>query len=304
MISPSTPLHRLSRKSRSLNGKTARWLTATLCLGALLGNTVVYLHAQPLPAALLLLNALAFASIWLARLRSNRAISLQPQELASRMLEVQENERHRLSRELHDDIGQMLTAARLQLDWLQRRLPAELEPQGKQLNATLEETLDKVRDLSAILNPRQLSSLGLEASLRSHLMNTLAGSTVHWSLQCHQPLHGIAEEMAVATFRITQEAVTNMLRHAGASNLLIRLQRLPEGLTLFIADDGHGFTPASDPARAGQRGIAGIGERVALLGGRWTLDSAPGQGTRINVVFPWSARHHARARTQGHTDKT
>lgn len=298
MISSSTPLHRTHRKSRSLSGKTAQWLTATLCIGAVLGNIAVYGHQQPLPAALLLLNVLTFASIWLARLRSKRAISLHPRELASRLLQVQESERHRLSRELHDDIGQMLTAARLQLGWLQRRLPDDLQAPGTQLDATLEETLDKIRDLSAILNPRQLSSLGLEASLRLHLINTLSGSPVHWSLDCHQSLHGIAEEMAVATFRITQEAVTNMLRHAGAGNLLVRLQRLPEGLALFIEDDGEGFIPASNPTQAGQRGIAGIGERVTLLGGRWTLDSAPGHGTRINVVLPWAPRSHARAHTQ------
>ncbi|MCZ7019423.1 hypothetical protein OH415_27275, partial [Salmonella enterica] len=85
----------------------------------------------------------------------------------------------------------------------------------------------KVRDVSAILNPRQLTSLGLEASLRAHLLKTLANTPVHWSLECQQRLTGIPEEMAVAAFRITQEAVTNMLRHAQARNLLVRLQRLP-----------------------------------------------------------------------------
>jgi signal transduction histidine kinase len=130
---------------------------------------------------------------------SRKSIKFQPQELADRLLEVQENERHRLSRELHDDIGQLLTAAKLQSEWLKSRLPSDLQEQCSTLCDTLEETLNKVRDVSAILNPR-LTSLGLEASLRAHLLKTLANTSVHWSLDCQQRLNGIPEEMAVAAF--------------------------------------------------------------------------------------------------------
>ncbi|MFJ4143678.1 sensor histidine kinase [Pseudomonas sp. NPDC089734] len=280
---------------RSLNTKNAQWLTNVLCVGAILGNTGLFFSSNVLPLSLLILNLITFLSIWLTQLRSDQLIQLQPQELAERMLEVQESERHRLSRELHDDIGQMLTAAKIQGDWLQRRLPAELQSHGTQLNAILEETLDKVRDLSGILNPRQLSSLGLEASLRAHLLSTLADSQIRWSLECQQRLTGIPEEMAVAAFRITQEAVTNMLRHSHAKNLLVRLQRLPAGLSLFIADDGTGFEPASNPAHEGQRGLAGMAERVELLNGTWALHSAPGKGTQIDISFPWTPRTHERA---------
>lgn len=247
--------------------------------------------------SLLLLNLAALASILHSQLRTDHSIKFQPQELADRMLEVQETERHRLSRELHDDIGQMLTAAKMQCEWLQRRLPEELCTYSIQLTNTLDETLEKVRDLSAILNPRQLASLGLEASLRAHLLRTLADSQVHWSLECHQRLAGIPEEMSIAAFRITQEAVTNMLRHAHAKNLLVRLQRLPEGLTLLVTDDGTGFDPAPNPGQQGQRGMAGMAERVALLGGTWSVHSEPGRGTQINVLFPWAPRAHERAHT-------
>jgi two-component system NarL family sensor kinase len=162
------------------------------------------------------------ACVWVQYRLSRKSIKFQPQELADRLLEVQENERHRLSRELHDDIGQLLTAAKLQSEWLKRRMPEELAgTMHGTLCDTLEETLAKVRDVSAILNPRQLTSLGLEASLRAHLLKTLTNSSVHWSLECQQRLTGIPEEMAVAAFRITQEAVTNILRHAQAKNLLV-----------------------------------------------------------------------------------
>ncbi|MDF2642479.1 MAG: signal transduction histidine kinase [Pseudomonas sp.] len=287
----STPSSRLGR----FDSRHAQWLTAVLCIVAAVANLALFLTGKSVFTPLLMFNMMTFVIVCAVQLHSRRLIQLQPRELAERLLHVQESERQRLSRELHDDIGQMLTAARMQNDWLLRRLPADLHPHGEQLGTVLEETLNKVRDLSAILNPRQLSSLGLEASLRAHLITTLADSPVRWSFECQQRVTGVPDEMAMAAFRITQEAVTNMLRHAQARNLLVRLQRLPAGLSLFISDDGIGFEPAIDPAGEGQRGIAGMTERVALLGGCWTLHSCPGQGTRIDVLLPWPARERERA---------
>jgi len=255
----------------------------------------VYAHEAPLPIFLLVLNLAALAAAGLQRWRSRKSIKFQPQELADRLLQVQENESHRLSRELHDDIGQLLTAAKLQSEWLKRRLPDDLQGQCAVLCNTLNETLAKVRDVSAILNPRQLASLGLEASLRAHLLKTLENTPVHWSLECQQRLTGIPEEMAVAAFRITQEAVPNMLRHAQARNLLVRLQRLPEGLSLLISDDGQGFSPAINPGLEGQRGMAGMSERIDQLGGSLSVSSQPGKGTRIDALFPWAPRALERA---------
>ncbi len=272
-----------------------KWVIVALCASAALGNTVLFIRSSDFPASLLTLNLITFASTCVYLWRTSRLIQLQPQELAQRMLHVQETERQRLSRELHDDIGQMLTGAQLQLAWLQRRLPAELNTHAGQLEATLAETLGKVRDLSAILNPRQLSSLGLEGGLRAHLVSALANSQTHWSLECKQRLNGIPEEMAVAAYRICQEAVTNMLRHAQAKNLLIRFERQPAGLSLLIADDGTGFEPAAQPRTEGN-GLAGMRERVMLLDGFWSLHSGPGLGTRIEVMFPWAPRSDERAR--------
>ncbi len=273
----------------------SRRLILALCLVSLLLNLLAYASAAPLPLTVLLLNLAMLVLLGLRQWRSRKSIKLQPQELADRLLQVQENERHRLSRELHDDIGQLLTAAKLQSEWLKRRLPQDLQGQCTTLCNTLDETLAKVRDVSAILNPRQLTSLGLEASLRAHLIKTLENTPIHWSLECQQRLTGIPEEMAVAAFRITQEAVTNVLRHAQAHNLLIRLQRLPEGLSLNISDDGQGFSPAIDPAQEGQRGMAGMFERIDQLGGTLSVSSQPGKGTRIDALFPWAPRALERA---------
>jgi signal transduction histidine kinase len=280
--------------------RVLRWL-ATLCLAATAINAAAFVLGVDLPLTLALFNGVAFLAIWYCISRPDRTIQFQPQELADHMLQVQETERHRLSRELHDDIGQMLTAAKLQSDWLQRRAPEDLHPHCIMLNSILDETLAKVRDVSAILNPRQLASLGLEASLRAHLLRTLADTPILWSLECQQRLAGVPEEMAVAAFRITQEAVTNMLRHAQAKNLLVRIQRRPEGLSLSVSDDGLGFSPANDPAREGQRGMAGMMERASLLGGHLTVESEPGRGTHIQALFPWAPRARERAEINKHS---
>lgn len=288
-------------KLRPMNSnKAVRW-AAVSCLATMACNTGAWLFAIGQPWQLALLNALAFVSLGYCMSRPDRTIEFQPQELADHMLQVQENERHRLSRELHDDIGQMLTAAKLQSDWLQRRAAPDLLPHCSMLNNILDETLAKVRDVSAILNPRQLTSLGLEASLRAHLLRTLVDTPILWSLECQQRLAGIPEEMAVAAFRITQEAVTNMLRHAQAKNLLVRIQRRPEGLALHICDDGNGFTPADNPGQQGQRGMAGMHERAILLGGQLTVESEAGQGTHIRALFPWAPRARERADIRKHS---
>ncbi|MCX2689203.1 histidine kinase [Pseudomonas sp. DCB_AW] len=274
-----------------------RWMTIVLCVASVVANLLLYMAGQAIPASLLLLQVAAMLGVGLHVGLGAGSIRLHPAELAKRMLMVQESERQHLGRELHDDIGQLLTAAKLQLQWLQRRMPDELHSHCDTLRTTLDNALSNVRDVCALLNPRQLASLGLEASLRAHLLRTLEKTDVHWSLVCNQRLGGIDEAVAMAVFRITQEAVTNMLRHAQARNLSIRLQRSPAGLALTIQDDGRGFVPARYPAEAGQRGLAGMQERVTALQGRLDITSQLGVGTQIEALFPWPPRTQERARS-------
>ncbi|MFZ0154274.1 sensor histidine kinase [Pseudomonas sp.] len=289
-------------KLRRPGAALLRGFTALLCLASISASLVLYLYALPMPVGVLILQLVAMLSIGWHLRHWARSIAMRPAELADRLLKVQESERQRLSRELHDDIGQLLTAAKLQADWLQRRVPDELQEHCRTLRRTLDDTLANVRDVSAILNPRQLASLGLEASLRAHLLRTLENTSVHWSLECRQRLGGIPEDMAIAAFRITQEAVTNMLRHASAHNLVVSIVRRSDGLALSISDDGQGFMPASNPADEGQRGMAGMLERTALLNGTLSISSQPGHGTRIDALFPWPARTLERAKTSNAHD--
>lgn len=270
---------------------------AVLCLASLVAGLVCYLSARPLPAGWLVVQALTLLAVLYLSRKPRDSLVMTPQELADRLLKVQESERQRLSRELHDDIGQLLTAAKLQAEWLRRRLPTDLEEPCDTLRSTLDDTLSNVRNLATSLAPRQLNSLGLEASLRAHLLRTLEHTEVRWSLECKSRLDGIPEDMAMAAFRITQEAVTNVLRHARAQNLIVRFQRQPEGLALSISDDGQGFLPSSHPGEEGQCGMAGMAERANLLNGSLTVHSEPGQGTRIDALFPWPPRARERAQS-------
>ncbi|WP_414707867.1 sensor histidine kinase [Pseudomonas sp. UBA6562] len=274
-----------------------RWSSGLSCGVPLVAQLWYWQQALPTPGEWLALHLLGLLMLLWQLREHGRSINLQPQELAQRMLKVQESERQHLSRELHDDIGQLLTAAKLQVEWLQRRVPGDLASHCNTVRSTLEQTLTNVRDLTTLLNPRQLSSLGLEASLRAHLMRTLQHSPVRWTLHCPQRLDGVPAPLSMAAFRITQEAVTNLLRHARAENLHVEVRRNQTGLLLRIEDDGAGFTPVPDPVHAGQRGLAGMHERALALQGSLALDSEPGRGTRIEAKLPWPTRTHPRARS-------
>src|SRR5450830_297675 len=129
--------------AKSASRSNARRLVLALCLCSLLLGLWAYARSAPLPLTVLLLNLATLVVLGLRHWNSRKSIKFQPQELADRLLQVQENERHRLSRDLHDDIGQLLTAAKLQSEWLKRRLPEDLQGQCTVLCNTLNETLPR-----------------------------------------------------------------------------------------------------------------------------------------------------------------
>jgi signal transduction histidine kinase len=213
--------------------------------------------------------------------------------LSRRLLEVQEEERGRLARDLHDDIGQALTALKIQLESLPRgESGAALRSRIEECVETTRHTIERVRQLSLSLRPSQLDDLGLAAALRSHLdrQARVAGIVPHFdALEAPAEL---AADTETACFRVAQEAINNVLRHAHARNLWLHLAMVGGQLALSVRDDGRGFDVESVRRRAGSAaslGLVGMEERVALVGGSFELRSLPGKGTVMLATFPLDA---------------
>lgn len=212
------------------------------------------------------------------------------QALSSRMMQIQETERRTLARELHDEIGQALTAVKIHLQALLLRSDTlKHVPQIEDSLRIVDGALEQVRSLSLDLRPSQLDDLGLQPALRWYLdrQSRIAGLDLQFGADALPArLH---PDVETACFRIAQEAMTNVLRHAGAKRVGVELRRHGEELELTVEDDGKGFDVAAAQRRAAtgaSLGLAGMEERAALAGGRIELSSAAGRGTRVRVSFP------------------
>jgi two-component system sensor histidine kinase UhpB len=225
--------------------------------------------------------------------RLNRELEVSHERLRAlsrRLFEVQEEERKRLARDLHDDVGQALTALKIQLESLARP-GGELAPRSRvdEIVDTVQHTLERVRQLSLSLRPPQLDDLGLAAALRSHLdrQARVAGLQAHFEAEDAPP--ALAPDAETACFRVAQEAINNVLRHARARNLWVRLFTAGGRLAISVRDDGRGFDLDAVRARAANGaslGLVGMEERMALAGGSFELRSTPGQGTVLLATFP------------------
>lgn len=223
-------------------------------------------------------------------LRANERLS----QLAARMLDAQEGERQRIARDLHDQVGQILTALKLQLGSLARR-PAIAQPQAA-LVAPIdlaEEALRHTRDLSASLHPHLLDDLGLRAAVGSLIERFIRPSLPQVDLRCElSPLRGPQASELVA-FRVVQEALTNVIRHAKATRAGVILDASGTSLSLEVIDDGIGFEPAGgapDLQRVTSVGLASMRDRVRDLGGTLQVESRPGTGTSVRARLPWGPR--------------
>ena len=236
------------------------------------------------------LLAVVYAGRLEDRLRRQRARDRQSahelQQLSARLVAAQEEERRSIARELHDEVGQVLSAIKVDLSMAQRAL----EQQGVDGRALDEPqqmadtALRTVRDLSQLLRPSVLDDLGLAPAVEALLRGMARRQQVQATLQQDGPVPRLDPATEVAAFRIIQEALTNVARHADARRCTVRLSSDGRSLTLGIDDDGRGFDPTAI-GRAGV-GLIGLRERVAERGGTLQLITAPGQGTRLTVRLP------------------
>ena len=221
---------------------------------------------------------------------SLRAAHRRLQRLSRRAIELLENERRHLARELHDEIGQVLTAVKINLESVARRIsdPALKEPLRDSVEIT-STALAQVRRLSLDLRPAQLDDLGLVAALRGHADRQAAVGRFTAHFETRGLPKRLNTKIETACFRVSQEALTNILRHARAANVWIDLSADQNQVTLTVRDDGVGFVVEDGTNRAttGESlGLLSMEERVALIGGSLTVQSQPGKGTEVRARVP------------------
>jgi PAS domain S-box-containing protein len=222
-----------------------------------------------------------------------RESAVRLQHLSRRLLEVQEEERRHLARELHDEFGQLLAAISMHLHTAKGLAGADALPHLEECVSLLQQAGEQVRNLALELRPTMLDTLGLEATLR-------------WLAEHHQQRTGcevqvvghlsgapLSADLVIACFRVVQEALTNVARHARARHVWIELNQSESILELVVRDDGVGFAVAAtqeQAVRRGHLGLLGMRERVQLLGGNLDVQSEPGRGTRVRASFPLTPR--------------
>jgi len=202
-----------------------------------------------------------------------------------RAVQAQEAERRRLARELHDETGQALTSMLLGLAAVERAESAEAaRAAAGELRELVVETLQSVRRLAVELRPSALDDFGLEPALRRLGQTVRESSGLDVQVEARLGTDRLLPEVETAIYRIVQEALTNVVRHAAAQHVSIVLTRMPEKLTVVIEDDGAGFDP--DARHGDGLGLLGMLERVQLLDGSLAIDASAGSGTTLVVELP------------------
>ena len=250
--------------------------------------TTEHLHlaeALSAQASVAVENALLFEEVQASRERM--------QTLGRRLVDVQESERRTIARELHDEAGQSLTSLLFGLRMLEREHGdgAGVAARAGELARTAEVVLEDLHRLAANLRPASLDHLGLEAAIRQHLagIESTTGLTVRFKA------HGLdgerlPSEVETALYRVVQEALTNVVRHAKASAVDVLAERRGGRVVVMVEDNGVGFDP-EQVAASGQLGLLGMKERAETLGGTLTLESSPSAGTTVVVEVPDADSH-------------
>jgi len=225
------------------------------------------------------------------RLRLEQLVAERTTELSDLTAHLQtaaEQEKATLARDLHDEFGGLLTAAKMDLAWLQGRASAT-EPQVHTklaaLSTVLDEAMDVKRRVVENLRPALLDHFGLPAALQSYFEDTCKKAGIKFTAQIPDDFEQLHQDLAIALFRVGQESLTNILKHAKAENVELTLKLDDTNYRIRISDDGVGIAPERlDGSRS--HGLVGMRHRIESLGGRFTIGTKPPHGTRIEVVVP------------------
>lgn len=228
-------------------------------------------------------NHLRLLELQAARDESERQ-ALQLRQLSAQQLRAVETERLHLAREVHDDLGQLLTALKINLARLEKVTDGTALDRVLETNGLVDQVMGAVRRIAGSLRPPLLDELGLPAALDRFLSENCQRSNLKYQLEVARSLPQLNSEQSLAAFRICQEAFTNVLRHSGASLVEVALSCCESEVKITVSDDGCGMD--DEKRRDGSLGILGLQERILLLGGHLKIDPRPDGGTRLEACFP------------------
>jgi len=214
------------------------------------------------------------------------------QELSARLLDIQEEERRRLSRGLHDEIGQTLTALRIEIsNALGKAAAPEVRERLERARGLSERCVQTIRDIALVLRPALLDDLGLAPALQWQVEDFGRRSGMAADFRDCGVDEDLPDLLKTCVFRVLQEALNNCEKHSGATQVHVVLRQTPEAISLEVRDDGRGFAPGEPGAAVSAAGLGMLGmrERASRLGGTLKVDSAPGHGTRIVLEIPYAA---------------
>jgi PAS domain S-box-containing protein len=226
-----------------------------------------------------------------ARTRAEAALRESRQEIQDLALaasNAREQEKSRIARELHDELGQALTALKLDVNWLKAQLANPTADTTRKLDGMqvlLDGTVASARRIAADLRPLMLDDLGLTAAAEWLVNNFTSRTGIPCELVIGEGDLDLPDPHATAVFRVLQECLTNIARHAKAAQVEATLERTADKVLLTVGDNGRGFTPGLG-RQPGSYGLVGIKERALLLGGEVRIESSPGKGTRIEMTIP------------------
>jgi len=236
---------------------------------------------------LLLILAITLAGgLVLAGLTTAHMLRAQAElrQLSSRLVSAQEEERRSISRELHDEVGQALTALAMEAGTAasSRAVPEELRPRLESIKRLAESSINAVRNMALLLRPSMLDDLGLVPALRWQAREVTERTGVKVRVFAQSVADTLSDEYKTCVYRVVQEALNNSVRHAQASGVRIEISADAGAVQIIVQDDGQGF----DPRQSQGLGLMGMAERVRHAGGEIDLDAEPGRGTTVRVRLP------------------
>ncbi|MFN7992529.1 MAG: sensor histidine kinase [Bryobacteraceae bacterium] len=215
----------------------------------------------------------------------------QVRSLAGHLMQAEEDERRRVSRELHDETGQSLLFLRLQLEMLEKSAPAELRGKVEEARGIVERIIGEVRRIIGALSPSVLEQLGLAAALRQLTARFCEVHPIDVRLRIPRVCDGVPRQQAVAVYRVLQECYQNIAKHSQAARVNVFLRMTDRSLELKVEDDGIGFDVETAVKLPDSFGLKGMRERITLLGGHFQLESGPGAGATALIRIPLSGKH-------------